>query len=135
MSGEHTILEEVLSAKADIIEMETQLREMEDQMPTLQGEALEQLLNRYNRLHHDFELRDGYAYRSEVTGIIRGLGFLEEDFDRQISELSGGQKTRVFLGKLLVTKPDLLILDEPTNHLDMSSICLLYTSMVWNLLS
>ena len=127
VSGEHTILEEVLSAKADIIEMETQLREMEDQMPTLQGEALEQLLNRYNRLHHDFELRDGYAYRSEVTGIIRGLGFLEEDFDRQISELSGGQKTRVFLGKLLVTKPDLLILDEPTNHLDMSSIAWLET--------
>ena len=127
VSGEHTILEEVLSAKADIIEMETQLREIEDQMPTLQGEALEQLLNRYNRLHHDFELRDGYAYRSEVTGIIRGLGFLEEDFDRQISELSGGQKTRVFLGKLLVTKPDLLILDEPTNHLDMSSIAWLET--------
>ncbi|MBO5371275.1 MAG: ABC-F family ATP-binding cassette domain-containing protein [Lachnospiraceae bacterium] len=127
VSGNRTILEEVLSAKADIIQMEAQLREMEEKMPLTEGEELNQLLDKYNRLNHDFELRDGYAYRSEVTGVIRGLGFTEEDFDRPISELSGGQKTRVSLGKLLVTKPDVLILDEPTNHLDMSSIAWLET--------
>ena len=127
VSGHHTILEEVLSAKADIIQMETQLRNMEDKMRQLEGEELNLLLEKYNRMHHDFELRDGYAYRSEVTGVIRGLGFSEEDFNRPVSELSGGQKTRVSLGKLLVTKPDVLILDEPTNHLDMSSIAWLET--------
>lgn len=127
VSGHRTILEEVLSAKEDLIQMEEKLREMEEQMRQLEGDDLNQLLEKYNRMHHEFELRDGYAYRSEVTGVIRGLGFLEEDFNRPVSELSGGQKTRVSLGKLLVTKPDILILDEPTNHLDMSSIAWLET--------
>lgn len=122
VSGQQSILEEVLSAKADLIEMEEQLREMEQNMQSVQGDDLNRLLERYNQLNHEFELRGGYMYRSEVTGIILGLGFQESDFQRPVSELSGGQKTRVFLGKLLVTKPDLLILDEPTNHLDMSSI-------------
>jgi len=122
ISGARTILEEVLSSKEDLIQMEQKLRDMETQMTCLSGEELNSLLEKYNRLHHEFELRDGYAYRSEVTGIIQGLGFSEEDFNRPVSQLSGGQKTRVFLGKLLVSKPDLLILDEPTNHLDMSSI-------------
>ena len=122
ISGARTILEEVLSSKEDLIQMEQKLRDMETQMTCLSGEELNSLLEKYNRLHHEFELRDGYAYRSEVTGMIRGLGFSEEDFNRPVSQLSGGQKTRVFLGKLLVSKPDLLILDEPTNHLDMSSI-------------
>ncbi len=127
ISGTQTIYDEVLLAKEELVQMESQLREMEEKMPQLSGEALERLLERYNRMHHDFELRDGYAYRSEVTGVIRGLGFSEEDFLRPVGELSGGQKTRVFLGKLLVTKPDLLVLDEPTNHLDMSSIAWLET--------
>ncbi len=127
ISGERTILEEVLSAKEDLIRTEAQLRDMEEKMRVLEGEELNRLLEKYNRLHHDFELRDGYAYRSEVTGVIRGLGFSEEDFGRFVSTLSGGQKTRVFLGKLLVTKPELLILDEPTNHLDMASIAWLET--------
>ena len=127
ISGARTIYEEVLSAKGELVQIEAQLREMEENMHSLKGEALERLLEKYNRMHHDFELRDGYAYRSEVAGVIRGLGFSEEDFKRPVSELSGGQKTRVFLGKLLVTKPDLLILDEPTNHLDMSSIAWLET--------
>lgn len=106
ISGSRTIFEEVLSAKADIIEMETQIRDMETQMPLLSGEKLDLLLEKYNRLRHTFELRDGYACQSEVTGVIRGLGFSQEDMQRPISKLSGGQKTRVFLGKLLASKPD-----------------------------
>ena len=122
VSGHRTIYEEVLDAKHNIIEMEERLRGMETQMNTLTGQELETLLDGYHRLSHEFELLGGYTYRSEVTGILKGLGFLESEFDRQMSELSGGQKTRVSLGKLLVTKPDVLLLDEPTNHLDMESI-------------
>ena len=102
ISGTRTIFEEALSAKEELVQMEMQLREMEEKMPAEKGEALERLLEKYNRLHHEFELKNGYAYRSEVTGIIRGLGFSEEDFHRPVAELSGGQKTRVFLGKLLL---------------------------------
>lgn len=130
VSGERSILEEVLSAKADLMRMEDKLREMEQSMQSLEQDALTGFLEKYNQLHHEFELKGGYLYRSEVTGIILGLGFKEEDFHRPVSELSGGQKTRVFLGKLLVTKPDLLILDEPTNHLDMSSIAWLETFLL-----
>ena len=122
VSGHRTIYEEVLDAKQNIIEMEERLRGMETQMNTLTGQELETLLDGYHRLSHEFELLGGYTYRSEVTGILKGLGFVESEFDRQMSELSGGQKTRVSLGKLLVTKPDVLLLDEPTNHLDMESI-------------
>lgn len=122
VSGHRTIYEEVLDAKKNIIEMEERLRGMEAQMNALTGQELETLLDGYHRLSHEFELLGGYTYRSEVTGILKGLGFSESEFDRQMSELSGGQKTRVSLGKLLVTKPDVLLLDEPTNHLDMESI-------------
>ena len=122
VSGHRTIYEEVLDAKQNIIEMEERLRGMETQMNTLTGQELETLLDGYHRLSHEFELLGGYTYRSEVTGILKGLGFSESEFDRQMSELSGGQKTRVSLGKLLVTKPDVLLLDEPTNPLDMESI-------------
>ena len=122
VSGHRTIYEEVLDAKKNIIEMEERLRGMEAQMNALTGQELEALLDGYHRLSHEFELLGGYTYRSEVTGILKGLGFAESEFDRQMSELSGGQKTRVSLGKLLVTKPDVLLLDEPTNHLDMESI-------------
>ena len=122
VSGHRTIYEEVLDAKQNIIEMEERLRGMETQMNTLTGQELETLLDGYHRLSHEFELLGGYTYRSEVTGILKGLGFSESEFDRQMSELPGGQKTRVSLGKLLVTKPDVLLLDEPTNHLDMESI-------------
>lgn len=127
VSGTRTIFEEVMSAKEDIIRMEEKIREMEKEMTSLSGRELDDLLEKYNRTCHEFELQDGYACRSEITGVIKGLGFLEEDFSRPVSKLSGGQKTRVFLGKLLITKPDLLILDEPTNHLDMSSITWLET--------
>ena len=130
VSGHHTIYEEVLDSKRDIIEMEERLRDMETQMNTLSGEALEQLLDTYHKLSHEFEQVNGYAYRSEVTGILKGLGFTAEEFDKKMSELSGGQKTRVSLGKLLVTKPDILLLDEPTNHLDIESIRWLETFLM-----
>lgn len=122
ISGHSTIYEEVLRAKNDIIEMEERLRAMESEMNRLSGDELETLLDSYHRLSHEFERLGGYTYRSEVTGILKGLGFTEEEFSKKMSELSGGQKTRVSLGKLLVTKPDVLLLDEPTNHLDMESI-------------
>lgn len=122
ISGHRTIYEEVLDSKREIIEMEARIREMEDKMNRVSGTELEHLLESYHKLSHEFEQQNGYAYRSEVTGIIKGLGFTEEDFDKKLEELSGGQKTRVSLCKLLVTKPDVLLLDEPTNHLDIESI-------------
>ena len=122
VSGHRTIYDEVLNARADILEMEQKLRNMESEMNQQTGGELEKLMEVYHRLSHEFELQGGYAYRSEVTGILKGLGFSDEDLSKQMSELSGGQKTRVSLGKLLVTKPDVLLLDEPTNHLDMESI-------------
>ena len=130
VSGHHTIYEEVLHSREDILAMEARLREMEEQMNHLSGDSLEALLETYHKLNHEFELQNGYAYRSEVTGILKGLGFTEEEFGKQMSELSGGQKTRVSLGKLLVTKPDVLLLDEPTNHLDMESIRWLETFLL-----
>ena len=122
VSGHRTIYDEVLYARTDILEMEQKLRDMESEMNSRTGEELEKLMDIYHRQSHEFELQGGYAYRSEVTGILKGLGFSDEDLSKQMSELSGGQKTRVSLGKLLVTKPDVLLLDEPTNHLDMESI-------------
>ena len=122
ISGHKTIYEEVLDSKKDIMEMEEKLRAMEADMNHFEGDALEKLLDSYHRINREFEQLGGYAYRSEVSGILKGLGFSEEDFSHRMSELSGGQKTRVSLGKLLVTKPDVLLLDEPTNHLDIESI-------------
>lgn len=122
VSGHRTIKEEVLEAKKELIEMEERLRKMESLMNELSGEELEHHLNAYHKLNEEFELAGGYAYKSEVTGILKGLGFSEEEFDKKMESLSGGQKTRVSLGKLLVTKPDVLLLDEPTNHLDIESI-------------
>lgn len=121
-SGHKTIYEEVLDSKKEILSMEQRLRDMEEEMNRLSGEKLEELLIGYHRLNDEFDLLGGHTYRSEVTGILKGLGFADEEFSKKMSELSGGQKTRVSLGKLLVTKPDVLLLDEPTNHLDMESI-------------
>lgn len=122
ISGDISIYEEVLTARGDVLEMEQRLREMEGQMDRLSGAELERLLDSYHRMNHEFERLGGYTYRSEVAGILKGLGFSEEDFEKKMGELSGGQKTRVSLGRLLVTKPDVLLLDEPTNHLDVESI-------------
>lgn len=130
VSGSLSIYEEVLNSKSEILAMEERLRDMETQMEHLTGEKLEALLDTYHRLSHEFELAGGYAYRSEVVGILKGLGFTEDEFTKKMDELSGGQKTRVSLGKLLVTKPDVLLLDEPTNHLDMESITALNNGLI-----
>ena len=105
-----------------MIEMEERLRELEVSMKLAEGEELEAMMDTYSRLSHQFDLINGYAWKSEIVGVLKGLGFPEEEFGKQISTLSGGQKTRVSLGKLLLTSPDIILLDEPTNHLDMSSI-------------
>lgn len=128
--GHHSIYEELLTTKQHILDMESRLRTLEQDMKDASGEALESLMNTYTRLSHQFELENGYAYKSEVTGVLKGLGFEEEDFTKQIETLSGGQKTRVALGKLLLSKPDILLLDEPTNHLDMESISWLETYLL-----
>ena len=127
LDSENTIYEALLEVKRPVIEMEERIRSLELKMHSASGDALEAMLAEYSRLNHAFELADGYAYKSEVTGVLKGLGFSEDEFTKPINTLSGGQKTRVSLGKLLLTKPDVLLLDEPTNHLDMESIAWLET--------
>lgn len=123
----HTIYEELLSVKQPLVDLENRIRETEDLMNRAEGEHLQQLFKRYTDLNHAFEIGNGYAYRSEITGVLKGLGFSESEFAKPVHTLSGGQKTRVALGKLLLHSPDLILLDEPTNHLDMSSIAWLET--------
>lgn len=130
LSHGNSIYEEVKSAKADVIALETQIRQIEEELSSLSGAALEERLNTYHRLTAAFERADGYTYKSEIAGVLKGLGFAEEEFTKCVDDLSGGQKTRVSLGKLLLTKPDILLLDEPTNHLDMSSISWLETYLL-----
>lgn len=130
VNSQNTIYEELLSVKADVIAMEEQLRQTEHAMKEASGKELEDLMDTYTRLNHAFELSNGYAYKSEIIGVLKGLGFAEEDFAKPITTLSGGQKTRVALGRLLLQKPDLIILDEPTNHLDLNSIAWLETYLL-----
>ena len=122
LTGHLSIYQEVLTAKQNLIDMEERLRQMESDMNTKSGAELDELLSTYTRLSHTFELENGYAYRSEVVGVLKGLGFTEEEFSKPTDTLSGGQKTRVSLGKLLLTKPDILLLDEPTANLDPEGV-------------
>ena len=130
VSTENTIYEELLSVKKELLDVEAGMRKCEMDMKSVTGDALEALMKRYNDLTHAFEMGDGYSYRSELVGVLKGLGFSEEEFSKSVSTLSGGQKTRVALGKLLLQKPDLIILDEPTNHLDLNSIAWLETYLM-----
>lgn len=126
----HTIYEELLSVKADLLRLEEKIRECENNMKHADGDALEDLMKQYTSLIHAFETGGGYLYRSELVGVLKGLGFTEDEFSKPVATLSGGQKTRVALGRLLLQNPDLIILDEPTNHLDMNSIAWLETYLL-----
>lgn len=130
LASDRTVYEEMLSVKADLLWTESRIREVELLMKGKEGDALDALLKEYTSLTHSFEAQNGYAYKSEVVGVLKGLGFSEEDFTKQIQTLSGGQKTRIALGRLLLTNPDLIMLDEPTNHLDMVSIAWLETYLI-----
>ncbi|MGN0320974.1 MAG: ABC-F family ATP-binding cassette domain-containing protein [Lachnospira sp.] len=122
LQSDRSIYDELLSVKQYILDMESELRRIESAMNTATDNELEALMTKYTNLSHEFEMNNGYAYKSEITGVLKGLGFSEEDFSLHVNTLSGGQKTRVSLGKLLLSKPDIILLDEPTNHLDMESI-------------
>lgn len=124
--SENTILEEVLEVFKDVIEMEKYLRDLEhkisEESSNTNSTTLEKLMNEYSNKLEAFSDMNGYGYKSEAKGVLKGLGFSDEDMDKPISILSGGEKTRVLLGKLLLKKPTLLLLDEPTNHLDSEAI-------------
>lgn len=124
---ENTIYDEMLTVKQEVLDLESEMRQTELDMKSADGDTLESLLKKYTNMTHRFESINGYAYKSEVTGILKGLGFDNADFEKKVATLSGGQKTRIALGKLLLQKPDLIMLDEPTNHLDLNSIAWLET--------
>ena len=130
LPSDHTIFDELLTVKQDVLDLEERMRQAERQMKQASGEDLQALMDSYARMSHEFEQKNGYAWKSEITGVLKGLGFSEEEFGKQVDALSGGQKTRVSLGKLLLSRPDIILLDEPTNHLDMASITWLETFLM-----
>ena len=130
MESNGTIFQELVTVKQDVLDLEARIRSLELSMKHAEGAELQELMDNYARLNHDFEQKNGYAWKSEITGVLKGLGFSEEDFEKHVNTLSGGQKTRVSLGKLLLSRPDIIMLDEPTNHLDMDSIAWLETFLM-----
>lgn len=130
LQSENSIYDELLSVKSNLVALEQQIRETELAMKDAGKAALSSLMEKYSLLTHKYESGGGYTYKSELIGVLKGLGFGEEEFSKSIATLSGGQKTRVALGKLLLLSPDLIILDEPTNHLDMQSIAWLETYLL-----
>lgn len=130
LQSENSIYDELLSVKSNLVALEQQIRETELAMKDAGEAALSSLMEKYSLLTHKYESGGGYTYKSELIGVLKGLGFSEEEFSKSIATLSGGQKTRVALGKLLLLSPDLIILDEPTNHLDMQSIAWLETYLL-----
>ena len=130
LTGDATIFEQLMMVKKDVLLLDRRMRASEKRMAGLTGDALESEMKAYAHDQEEFDRANGYAYRSEVTGVLKGLGFEEEDFSKRVGTLSGGQKTRVALGALLLTAPDIIMLDEPTNHLDMNSIVWLETYLM-----
>ena len=122
LSSGRSIYDEVCEVMRPVIDMEQSLRSMEEEMDHAKGTQLNELMERYHQTQTHFEQMGGYAWKSEISGILRGLGFTDDEFGKPVDTLSGGQKTRVALGKLLLSAPDLMLLDEPTNHLDMNSV-------------
>ena len=122
LSGGRSIYEEVSEVMQPVIDLELQLRDMEEEMNHASAQHIDQLMERYHQTQTHFEQMGGYAWKSEISGVLRGLGFTDDEFEKPVDTLSGGQKTRVALGKLLLQAPDLMLLDEPTNHLDLNSV-------------
>ena len=130
INSQLSIYDSLLEMKQHVLDMERGMRQLEKEMKHASGEELSRIMESYSRLTQQFEQENGYAYKSEITGVLKGLGFEEKDFEKQVSTLSGGQKTRVALGRLLLSSPDIILLDEPTNHLDMESIAWLETYLL-----
>ena len=130
LTGDATVYEQLMQVRQDILDLLRRMENSERKMSHLTGEDLENEMASYARIQEAYERLNGYAYKSEVVGVLKGLGFTEEDFGKKVSTLSGGQKTRVALGTLLLTSPDIILLDEPTNHLDMNSIVWLETYLM-----
>ncbi|MCO4597276.1 ABC transporter, ATP-binding protein [Streptococcus infantarius subsp. infantarius] len=128
--SENTIFDEMLHVFDDVRSMESRLRKMEMQMAELTGDAFDKLMSDYDRLSEEFRVKGGFTYEAEIKAILNGFKFDESMWQMKISELSGGQNTRLALAKMLLEKPELLVLDEPTNHLDIETIAWLENYLV-----